>query len=62
MISSGFFTSCIPKATLVERSKVDVGQLIKMLRFENHDKLEEVSTISQGGSRWGLRPLFSLLL
>ena len=31
-----------PKATLVERSQVEIEQFLTMLRFENRQKLEEL--------------------
>jgi hypothetical protein len=37
--------SCTPKATLVERSQMDVGQFLEMLRFENRGKFDELSDV-----------------
>jgi hypothetical protein len=34
--------SCTPKATLVERSQLEIEQFLAMLRFENRKKLEEM--------------------
>jgi len=34
-----------PKATLAERSQMDVGQFLEMLRFENRSKLEELPDV-----------------
>jgi len=34
-----------PKATLVERSQVEIEQFLAMLRFENRSKLEELPDV-----------------
>ena len=34
-----------PKATLVERSQLEIEQFLAMLRFENRSKLEELPGI-----------------
>jgi len=38
----GFGFKDTPKATLVERSQVEIEQFLAMLRFENRKKLEEL--------------------
>ncbi len=40
--SSGWVVFGTPKATLVERSQVEIEQFLAMLRFENRKKLEEL--------------------
>jgi hypothetical protein len=37
--------SCTPKATLVERSQVEIDQFLAILRFDNRKKLEELAEI-----------------
>ena len=41
----GFFGICTPKATLVERSQLEIEQFLAMLQFENRKKLEELPGI-----------------
>jgi len=45
----GGFLALTPKATIVERSQLEIELLLAILRFENRSKLEELSSILKWG-------------